>query len=219
LRTDLRKRCRERVLCLELSGSVWKNWRGVRDSKGPEAKQLNKQWAHANSPNCPWREEVVEQSFFARVLVCTRFFARFLATVWQRRFPHNSTDSVGFGRSGILRTTVGTGGCGDRRATNSSISRFDLPAACDATSRWFSPVSSGTSKRKPGEVHLPRADRLDDGRQAPRGARHRDPRPACEFIARVARPFRGLLRGQARVSAGSSESTDLAWPQRERAIA
>src|SRR5229473_619539 len=41
------------------------------------------------------------------------------------------------GRSGSLRTTVGTGGCGERRATSSSISRFDLPAASASTLHWF----------------------------------------------------------------------------------
>jgi hypothetical protein len=39
------------------------------------------------------------------------------------------------GRSGSLRTTVGTGGFGERRATSSSIWRFDLLAAAAKTSR------------------------------------------------------------------------------------
>src|SRR5216683_7780375 len=63
----------------------------------------------------------------------------------------NAGDDSGgrLGRSGSLRTTVGTDGCGETRATSSSISRFDLPAASANTLLWLSVVRCGASKRNP----------------------------------------------------------------------
>ena len=58
-------------------------------------------------------------------------------------------------RSGSLRTIVGTGGFGARRATSSSISRFDLPAASANTSSWFSVVRCGVSERSPARCTFP----------------------------------------------------------------
>jgi hypothetical protein len=59
------------------------------------------------------------------------------------------------GRPGSLRTTVGTGGCGHRRATSSSIWRFDLPAASAKTFSWLSVVRCGASKRGPARCTCP----------------------------------------------------------------
>src|SRR5216683_2176203 len=74
------------------------------------------------------------------------------------------------GRSGSLRTTVGTGGCGERRATSSSISRFDLPAASASTLHWLSVVRCGASKRNPVRWTFPErtASRITGKRRAAR---------------------------------------------------
>ncbi len=51
--------------------------------------------------------------------------------------------------SGALETTTGPGSWGATRATSSSISRFDLPAACASSVSWFASVRCGTSRRNP----------------------------------------------------------------------
>jgi len=59
------------------------------------------------------------------------------------------------GHSGSLRITTGTGGSGARRATSSSISRFDLPAACARTASWLSSLRCGASSRSPARCTRP----------------------------------------------------------------
>jgi len=62
---------------------------------------------------------------------------------------------AGAGSSGSLRISAGMAGCGERRATSSSTPRFDLPAACARTSRWFWSVRCGTSMRSPVRCTCP----------------------------------------------------------------
>lgn len=59
------------------------------------------------------------------------------------------------GLSGSLRMITGTGGSGARRATSSSISRFDFPAASARTSSWFPSVRCGASSRSPARCTCP----------------------------------------------------------------
>src|SRR5216683_814834 len=78
------------------------------------------------------------------------------------------------GQSGSLRTTVGTDGCGERR---DQLFNLALRLA-GRLGQYFALVVGSQVRREQaqsGQVHLPRADRLQDHRQASCGAGEVDP--------------------------------------------
>src|SRR5216683_1219585 len=78
------------------------------------------------------------------------------------------------GQSGSLRTTVGTDGCGERRDQ-----LFNLALRLAGRLRQYFALVVGSQVRREqaqsGQVHLPRADHLQDHRQASCGAGEMDP--------------------------------------------